>query len=384
MNFTEHHFVLLTCRLLLFIIVVCNAFHLSSLKRTVTLLSFFPTIAAYTLYAGLRWGRGIDYNLYYWLYKDINAGIGREDNEPLFELLIKISGWLGLEWKHFVFFMSFFLIFSGCFFLRNFRKESVLLLPFFVFNLSLAETLMRWYLGFSFILIGLYFLLQNKQRFFWVFSLLGFLVHYGLAIDILGFYLIWIFSRKYVMKPTVALIIYIGIFFLFTPQFMSYFADFIQNVNLGTRFLMYQNNAEAWLVGDANDEVRGQLSMTNLISTIYLICIGYSCYVKNKTPVLACLFSWALIGWIFRPAAVQIEIAMRIHALFLLMGSLYSAYMCYDILLRKRSLYSSTIRFFTVLFVLYNIYSLVMSPVFNVSESETYFIWDAAGRAVLH
>lgn len=103
-------------RLILLVVGALNGYYLSKKSKKKSVWGFYPVIGVYTLYSGLRWGRGTDYNLYYWVYEDINNGISREDYEPLFELMVKIGGWLGLSWQGFVVFMSFFLIFAWCFF----------------------------------------------------------------------------------------------------------------------------------------------------------------------------------------------------------------------------------------------------------------------------
>lgn len=383
MNFSEHHLILLLFRLILFIIVVCNAYSLSKKQTAIKLLDFYPTIIGYTLYAGLRWGRGIDYNIYYWIYQDIINGYGRENNEPLFELLVKLFGGLGLEWQCFVIFMSFFLIFSGCFFLKYFHKELLFLLPFFVFSIGLAENLMRWYLGLSFILIGLYYLLHNQQTKFFILALLAFFIHYGLILDIFVFYVVWLFFKRPLAKPMISICLYLIIYFFFSPEFMGRFANTISMIDMGTRFLSYQENAKDWLTGNAHDDVRDTLSLFNIVSSIYIIYIGYFHCKKIGGKSIISLYNWALIGLIFRPAAVQIEIAMRINAPFVLMTYLIAAYMCYNILFTHKKSYSSFIISVTIVFLLYNVYSLVFAPVLHAAEHSTYFIWDSEGRKVL-
>ena len=383
MYFTEHHFILFSFRLLLCLVALCNGYHISRSLKIVKFTSFLPTIIAYTLYAGLRWGRGIDYNGYYWKYNDIIKGVGREDNEPLFELLVKIFGYLGMEWQHFVVFMSFFLIFSICYFLKKKPKATIFTLPILVLSLDLAENLMRWYLGFSFVLIGLFYLLNCKQKKFILFSALGFLIHYGLIIDIIIFYLTWLFSKKTIVHPIIAFSLYLTLYFIFDPQFMGHFADVIQQINIGTRFISYQNNAEAWLTGDANDDVRSEVSVLNIFKTLYLMYIGYHVCKKNKSKNIVYLYNLSLIGWTFNPAALQIEIAIRINALFTLIGQVYMAYMYYDIIIKNKKEYTPLIRNITVLFIIYIFFSMLFKYVFNLEENNTLFIWDSAGRAVL-
>lgn len=384
MHFTEHHLILFLFRISLFLIALGNGYHISrSSINSIKWTSFLPTIIAYTLYAGLRWGRGTDYNLYYWIYNDINKGIGREDNEPLFVFLIKLFGNLGLEWQHFVAFMSFLLIFSVCYFLKRKPKISIFTLPILVLSLTLAENLMRWYLGFSFVLIGLFHLLNNEQKKFLFFSLLGFLIHYGLIINIAIFYLVWIAFKENTLHPIIAFSLYLTLYFIFDPQFMGHFADVIQQINLGTRFIGYQNNAEAWLTGDANDDVRSEVSILNIVRTLYLIYTGYHVCKKNKSRNIIYLYNLALIGWVFNPAALQIEIAIRINALFLLIGQIYMAYIYYDIIIINKKAYTPLIKNITLLFLIYTFYAFFFKSVFSLEENNTLFIWDAAGRAVL-
>lgn len=249
-------------------------------------------------------------------------------------------------------------------------------------NLGLAENLMRWYLGFSFVLIALYHLLNNKRKYFFIFASLGFLVHYGLIVDIFIFFIVWLLFEKPMLKPVIPIVAYIGIFILFDPQFMGQFADFIQQINLGTRFIGYQNNAEAWLTGDAHDDVRGEASILNIVSTIFKIIVGYLCYEQSKSRNVACLYNWALIGWVFYPAAVQIEIAMRINVLFLFMGCMYTAYIYY-VIIRRKVVVKPVIRYLTMIFFAYNIFTFIIKSVLTLPEYLTYYIWDSAGRSTL-
>lgn len=209
MQITEVSIIYFIFRLFLFVVAVWNGYILSHKDRKLKISDFSPIIFVYTLYSGLRWGRGVDYNVYYWVYENIKNGISREDNEPLFELLVKISAWLGFSWQGFVVFMSFFLIFAWCFFLKDYKKYLALALPFLCLNLTMAENLMRWCLGFSFILIGLSYLLSkgDYKRYF-IFCTMGFLVHYALILNILLF--TGLFFSKKPFSPILFFILYIG------------------------------------------------------------------------------------------------------------------------------------------------------------------------------
>ena len=58
------HIIYFVLSLLVMLVAFKNGKRLSCLNN-VKILNFSPVIVAYTLFAGLRWGRGVDYNIYY-------------------------------------------------------------------------------------------------------------------------------------------------------------------------------------------------------------------------------------------------------------------------------------------------------------------------------
>lgn len=380
MHFTENHLIYLTFRILLTLVAIFNAIHISQSKKPVTLKSFIPIIIAYTLYAGLRWGRGIDYNIYYWVYKGIVEGGGREDNEPLFELLVKIFGLMGLEWKHFVLFMSFFLAIASCTFLRLFKKGLVLIVPFWFLSINDAENLQRWYLAFSFILIGIPHLINENVKKFLIFALLGFLVHYGIVLVLFPLVAIWHFSQKGILSPWISTVLYFLGFFLFSPDMMGIFTDFVANVDIGTRFASYQTDAEGWLTGSNKDYLYRTANILNIIPSLFLIFVGHS-YIQQKKDdrLLVTLYHWTMFGVIFLPIALQIELLRRICSPFTIMQYVFLAIISYDILVSKIKVKTMVYYICLCVFVYYAIKLVVVYPL-SVDKKLTYYIWDSEGR----
>lgn len=380
MHFTENHLIYLTFRILLTLVAIFNAIHISQSKKPVTLKSFIPIIVAYTLYAGLRWGRGVDYNIYYWVYKGIVEGGGREDNEPLFELLVKIFGLMGLEWKHFVLFMSFFLAIASCTFLRLFKKGLVLIVPFWFLSINDAENLQRWYLAFSFILIGVPHLINENVKKFLIFALLGFLVHYGIVLVLLPLVGIWYFSQKGILSPWISTALYFLGMFLFSTDMMLIFTDFVANVDIGTRFASYQDDAEGWLTGDNKDYLYRTANILNIIPSLFLIFVGHS-YIQQKKDdrLLVTLYHWTMFGVIFLPIALQIELLRRICSPFTIMQYVFLAIISYDILVSKIKVKTMVYYICLCVFVYYAIKLVVVYPL-SVDKKLTYYIWDSEGR----
>lgn len=382
MHFTENHLIYLTFRILLTLVAIFNAIHISQSKKPVTLKSFIPIIIAYTLYAGLRWGRGIDYNIYYWVYKEYSNGTPKADFEPLFALLIKIFVLLGLEWKHLVFAMSFLLAVAGCIFLKQFRKGLVFILPFFFLKLDDAENLQRWYMAFSFVLMGCPCLLKNHIDFkkFVVFALLGFLVHYGIVLVIIPMVAICYFSRRGVLSPWISAILYFFGLFFFSPDMMGIFTDFVSNINIGVRFASYQADAEGWLTGSNKDYLFRTASFLNIIPSMFLIFVGYSYTRQHREDVrIVTLYHWTMFSVVFLPIAIQIELLGRIESPFTIMQYVFMAIMAYDILISKIKVKTMVYYVCLCVFVYYAI-KLVMVYPLSVDKKLTYYIWDSEGR----
>lgn len=385
MNLTEHNIILLLFRFILVLISFINGSILSQKKRaTFNFKDFLPTIIAYTLYAGLRWGRGTDYNGYYWVYYDIIKG--NVSFEPLFNYIITFFGVLKLEWVHFVPFMSFLLIAACCFFMKDAKQYLIFLLPIYALNLDFAENLMRWYMGFSFILFGLYFLIyKNRVLYYIFFSILGVLVHYALIIICINFYLIWEIGRKKTLHPLITMTIILFLYLFFSRDYMGSLTDIIQNINIASKFAAYQDNAEAWLTGTANEDIGKKMNLANLMSSFYFIIAGYYSIQKYQNlkgnSIYIVLYNISIFSLIVQPISSQIEFIMRINAPFLLIKALFLAFIFRETLINRRRV-NKFMYYITILFIVYTFVFGINKPLF-LTEQETYFIWDANGRKTL-
>lgn len=379
MQFTDSHFIYFYFRFFFVLIAILNGLWVKKKKEVVKLWMFWPTILVFTLFEGLRWGRGTDYNTNYWFFEEVTTHGGGDGYEFIWVFLIKTFGALGLNYQMFVAFLSFILITAGCIFMKEYKKTLPLMLPLFILNLEFAENLMRWYLGFSILLIGLALLLKGEQKKFWIFAILSFCIHYGLIINIIAFYLIS-FIKRPVVKPLTSAIAYLAIFFFFSPQYMTSFVDIVQQINMGTRFWTYQANAEAWLTGSGDGTKIESLGFSNIVISLYLIFIGY--YYVLKNPDKAVIYNWALVGIIINPICAQIEIAMRIGALFAIFRWIYSGMIFWDVL-KNRKEYSVLTYGFSIFYLVYFFYVFIVARSFSEDSSTLYFIWDANGKPVL-
>ena len=119
---TNNHLIYCTLQTFMYILFCIGGIKISRItnnRSSFWIASILP-ILAFGLNYGLRWGRGVDYNLYFWVYNNLLKGIAIEGSEPLWNILVRISGNVfHLPWQGMVMFMSFFLMFSCTFFFQN-------------------------------------------------------------------------------------------------------------------------------------------------------------------------------------------------------------------------------------------------------------------------
>lgn len=382
MNFTEHHIILLFFRLLLTLVAVINGYKIAKSSQSLTWISFLPIIVAYSLYSGLRWGRGIDYNLYYYtVYLGALKGEIDFGHDTLWSIYLWIFTSLKLSWQVIVFSISIVHIVAGCYFLRRFKPYLAWLLPAFVLGTTLAENLMRWYFAFSFVLMGLYWLWEGNKKRYIVFCCIGFFIHYGIIINAVLFYCIYLLWNKKAINPFLSFGIYLVLFVAFDSQWMTFLIPLVQNIDLGTRYLSYQENAEFWMTG-GRAEMAGK-DWGNLVMAMFTIFGGHyiiKSYFKDKAYVI--MYNMVIIGLFIQPVGKQVELVFRIQELFNMFNKFFYALIFYAYIHSKKTnvVIMKPVMILTGIYVFYH-YAIAYS--LGLEEYQTYFIWDSNGMGAL-
>lgn len=377
------HFIYFVLSLLVMLVAFKNGKRLSCLNN-VKILNFSPVIVAYTLFAGLRWGRGVDYNIYYYVYQEIGKGYNA-GWEPIFYAIVRGVSFIGFPWQIMVLFMSFFLILSFSLYLKQFNKQLYVILPLLVLNLIDAENLQRWYLAFSFFLICAYSW-QNKFHNHKVIALLfliaSILTHYGFVMPIMIFIGLWVVCKKYNLSPHIICCVYLACVFLFKTDMMLYFEQYINMFNIGGRFSMYQANTSGWLTGevDALDSPSNIASLSKIVPNILLIYLG-AYWMKTENGLkYKYIYVIAVFSIVFSPIASQIELLYRVNSVLtifkvIMIAILYDSY-------RKRKLKKSIISALVLVVFVLKLYTMVSYPL-TCNKIDTYFIWDSQGKPTL-
>lgn len=236
-------------------------------------------------------------------------------------------------------------------------------------------------MAFSFVLIGFSWLLDGKWKKYVIWCSVGFFIHYGIIVNVLFFFIIFITFNKRLLKPLNSLVIYTIFFVFFSAEWMEALIPFVESINLGTRYLSYQQNAEFWLTGGAA-ESQG-LSWGNFVMAVFTIFGGYyvvNSYFKEKSFVI--LYNLVMVGLFLQPLGKQIELVFRIQELFNLFNKLFYALIFYAYLNHQRTRIA-LLKPIVLVIGFYTIYYYTTDYVFKLKENQTYFVWDSKGRSSL-
>lgn len=329
-------------------------------------------VAVYTLNLGLRFGRGIDYNLYWNLYDNISK-YGESDKEVTFTFFVKSLSSIGLPYQGLVLIESFMFILGLLFLLRNYPRLLPYALPLFAFfSLGEVENMIRWYLGFSFVLIGLSYLLNDNKKIYFLISCIGCLFHFGLLPVPLLFFFIYLL-KKPILHPFVSIPLFFVIGLFFQTSFMLRFVDlFNVFAIISERSVTYASDAQYWLTsgfqGNYRNAFPGKITVAFLLLIVWC---GYKCLDKSDHKVVF-IYNLFLVGFIFRPIANLIELVIRYDDLFFF----FRAVVCATILYRSlnKNQLRTMIRMAFLIFLLNALYGGFKRP-FTYPKLCMY-IWD--------
>lgn len=348
------------------------------LRKRYKLLSFagVAAILAYTLNEGLRFGRGIDYNIYWRDYDHLAAGWQLE-KEPVFIFLQQFFISLDLPFQALTLFMSFMFILGVLCLMRNFKMVLPLALSLFVFySLSNVENMVRWYLAYSFILIGLSFLLYekhlNRKYIFW--CVIGCSIHLAIIPIPFIFYILYL-KKGVLLHPFISIPVFFLIYFLFDTQIMLNFADLMNFITSTTgAFENYSERTEYWLTGGfAGIEKSGRIAPIDLLYNCTLTFMGYKA-VRQMGRNYIFAYNLFVIGMLIYPISLKIELVERYDRIFYFFRGVVSASAIYMYIIWKRITTYYIVWIPTILIYVSSIRGIV-TPL-KVNEKFLLYVWD--------
>lgn len=366
----------LTYILLRFFLLISLGFigyYISRKKKWKWKYTIIPTFI-FGLIEGLRYMRGTDYIIYYERYITIKSlDIWSFDEDPLFIILCQNLLDLKVPFQGFIILCSCFLIFSSFFLLKEQKHSMLFSLPIIaILGMTDAENLIRWYLAFSFLIIGIYYLIKNKWIYFLFFSIISCGLHLGLIIVIpiyAGVY--YSFKNNIIIKPVYACTLFVLLWLSFKPEYMLIFVDLFANLAGLGRYTMYLNSIDGWLTGD-NKQLELVVLKSDIYRFLFLIYYGYKVAYNQKNPYIY-FYNLFLIGAITYPALHIIEIPNRYNILFIFFEAFVAGAVLKEYLILRKKVDVHTL--LSVMY-LYPILARIFKAPFYTNVNELLFIWD--------
>lgn len=371
--------------LLIFMLIVlylCG----KSLRKDYRLLSYagIMSIFVYTLNEGLRFGRGIDYNVYWRLYEEGAKGWDIE-KDYVFTMFSKILITIGLPYQVEVLIMSFVFILSTLLLLKNFKEIVPVTLPLFVLlSMHQVENMVRWYLAYSFILIGFSLLLRSDGKNTYVYSFFNnsFLYSFGLAPVLVVFYLVSL-RKKPFFSPYITLLLFYGIYFFFDSAFMLNLVEYVNLFSLINSDItdIYLQNSEYWLTGGFSKmgALNTSIGIVQLITLSVLVIVGYKPLelAHNKNYVVS--YNLFTIGLLLFPISKHIELMIRYTHVFLFFEAIVLSYFVYEYVINRRIIVSRVLLFVILLFFARHCSEEFVNP-FRMPSYRYMYVWNKSSQ----
>lgn len=333
-------------------------------------------ILAFTLNEGLRFGHGIDYNLYWQGYMDLARGWDSNQNIG-FLLIEKFFLFFNLPYQALVLFMSMMFIIGTLFLMKRYKSVVMFALPLWILmSKDTVDNLVRWYLAFSFVLIGLSFLLDQEKRsrwYYFLFSSIGCSIHYAMLPIPIVFYLIHL-RTKPLLTPKYAILLFAIVALFFNSSMMLIFVGIVNTIaSFSVKFSGYGDYAEYWLTNNALGTDSTGLGISNVFVLVFLIIFGYKCcHRAGYNYVFA--YNLFLIGATFYTIGRRIELVGRFNWVFYFFGAIVFACIIRMTMLRLIR-YRAIVIALTIIALVFTFYKPFVSPFIN-SPIRYKYVWD--------
>ena len=358
----------------------------SKTNKEYLLASIIP-IFTYSIIEGLRFGRLIDWNVYYFRYNQLGINVEYLDYEPLFRYICYFLNLLGVSYPWFIFLQCLFFITTVFIFLKNYKDYITYAVPLILICSTGNEMFIRWFLGFSFILLSLNSLINKRYiwTFFWF--ICAICCHSGLIIWAV-FILFFKYLNKYTLRPLYSIILlFITSFILslsdltFITQITSFLSPIIgESLSTGK----YLDETESLLSGTWGKVgiMEHPLTFNIRLFIMYAPVVFFGKEVLLRYKYGLFFYNLLTIGAIFSPLFSLIEIFDRMVSSLIFFFCLVGGIFYYEKLnfkIKKTEKMTYLIALISLLFSIYPYFSDMLWR----STNEMMFIWNANGRNFL-
>lgn len=349
-------------------------------------LSVVP-ILTYSLIEGLRFGRKIDWNVYYFRYEQLGQNVNfLDDYEPLFRYICHILYQLGIPYPGFIFLQCLFFIICVFVVIENFKGCCRWIVPLILVCATGNEMFIRWFLSFSFVLLSLNSFIKKKYIYTAIWFFCAFSCHSGIIVFAL-FFILYKFFNSHTLPPIAAVVL------LFVTTFIMSLSDlmFITQITYFLSPILGDSlNRGGYL--DATENILsgtwGHVGVMEQSKAFYfriflmhapVIYWGREFMRDYKLGYF--IYNLFVIGAICSPLFVLIEIFNRISGVlaffFCIVGGVF-----YFNILGNRGNTQKVKYYFAIISLFFAIYPY-FSDMFSRPDNLMLFLWDANGRNFL-
>lgn len=341
-------------------------------------------IIVYSLIEGLRFGRYIDWNIYYFRYNNLGENINSEDYEILFRYICHYLYQLGFPYYMFIMLQCAFLIVSTFIFLNKYRDKLYFMIPAILTALAPNEMFIRWYLGFSFMLLSIYNIINNKVKLSYLYLLCACLTHIGfiLFIPVIIFYK---YLDSYALPPKLSSILFVISSIVLTISSLSILTD-IANIMMMLGLGSIDDKVSSYLM-DTQDLVTGEWGRTGIMEQsiatrlrsmiAFLPAIYFGKQVLEKYRYGYLIYNLFVIGAIVSPLFLLVEILNRFASALTFFSVICCGLVYYEYIVVK---HNTKLKIICVVSFIFLIWPSLMEFIRLRPEEYTLFLWDADGR----
>lgn len=354
-------------------------------KKGYYLACIFP-ILTYAITYGLRFGRAVDWNLYYFRYKEIGENL---DNtyEVLFSLVCYVLYNIGIPYHIFIFLQCAFLMFSIFVFLRNFRQYLVFIVPLLLPLIVSNANYIRWWFAFSFFLLSLNSYLHGKNIWAILWFVCATAVHFGIIL-LAPVILLSPLINKAAIPPLLAIVLMVA------TSFVINLSSFTFLINLSSHILgsgLVEGGKTEIYLNSVNDLINGDFGRVGIFDRTFtnkirplLAFIPSVLFMRNYINQIrygTFFYNLFVVGAILQPIFI-VEILDRYASAF----AFFSCIIC-GIYFYHAYKYKHTQPFVYLAIAMLGFFALVYPSLsilwIPTNDLEMMFIWNSGNRTHL-
>mgnify|MGYP000168898588 CR=1 FL=1 len=342
-------------------------------------------IITYTLIEGLRFGRYIDWNLYYFRYNNLGRNINSEDYEIIFRYICHYLYQLGIPYYIFITLQCAFLITSTFVLLKRYRNKLYFMIPAILTMLSPNEMFIRWYLGFSFMLLSINCILNNKVIHSYIYLLCACLTHIGFVLFV-PIFILYRYLDKYAIPPKLGSIIFVVSSIILTISSLSILTN-VANIMLTLGLGSVDEKLSSYLM-DTQDLVSGEWGQTGIMEQslatrirkviAFLPAIYCGKQILEKYNYGYFIYNLFVIGAIVSPLFLLVEILNRFSSALSFFSVICCGLIYYEFIMVKKN--KMVMKIICIISFILLIWPSIMEFIQLRHNEYTLFIWDANGR----